>query len=315
MRRRRLKRSLGGGRMRASDMHEIKDRDRIREAIVWHICKPRQARAFDFRSPVLGSAYAYSLSWTPGSLALAGDLGELTLVHYSALWDLEGGLSWATARDSSYLLSKSGAKKVLNRDATAEFLIEHANESVIEYAYEHCADDMPRRLQRWRMAEPECETKRRRLGFRKRLARTILTDDARADRRSWRRTRPAYEFTQKPRRDRWAPEVWAAPEGWDLWHKMRAQFADHLPREAIFTHAGRAEIKEELTSWLDDVGNSEQDVARMCSWELGMDDYYGTYDYDFGTIAKIEAIRYGACLALEIVRAEREAAPREVAHA
>ena len=108
------------------------DLARIDKVLSPHVCKARNARAFDFRTPGAGSAYAFSLTWTPGSLSLAGDCGELTICHYNALWSLEEGLRWAAGADLHYLLEKSRLKKRFDRDATVRDLVRMANIDAID---------------------------------------------------------------------------------------------------------------------------------------------------------------------------------------
>jgi hypothetical protein len=95
-----------------------------RQEFATHQVKERVSRSFDFRRPDGSCFFAYSLTWTPGSLALAGDIGELTLVHYQALATLEPGLAWATNSDHHYLLGKSSAKRVFDLDGTIHHLVE-----------------------------------------------------------------------------------------------------------------------------------------------------------------------------------------------
>src|SRR5882757_9710015 len=79
-----------------------------------HLCVERQSRSFDFHTLTEDGKrsfhYAHSLTWTPGVLSLAGDCGEMQLVHGHALRSLEGGLHWAGYSSSDYLLEKSDAK-------------------------------------------------------------------------------------------------------------------------------------------------------------------------------------------------------------
>lgn len=99
---------------------------RARAAFADHQIQERQSRSFDFRRLDGSSTYAFSLTWTPGSLALAGDVGELTLVHYGALKLLGPGLAWATSSDHGYLLSKSDRSRVFDRDGSIQMLLDFA---------------------------------------------------------------------------------------------------------------------------------------------------------------------------------------------
>lgn len=112
-------------------MNRTEKQDAVTRATSWlerHIMTDRQSRSWHFYKPNKGSVYAYSLTWTPGSLFLAGDLGELTLTHYNALHDLESGLSWAASSDADYLLGKSDRKRVFDRQGTIDYIVQCAME-------------------------------------------------------------------------------------------------------------------------------------------------------------------------------------------
>lgn len=83
---------------------------RARSAIAGHVMSERQSRSFDFRTPGKGSSYAYSLTWSPGSVTLAGDLGEMTVTHWQALWTFKEGMAWLAGSEWDYLLGKAGTK-------------------------------------------------------------------------------------------------------------------------------------------------------------------------------------------------------------
>lgn len=96
--------------------------------IAGHEISDRPCRSFHFSTPELGSIYAFSLTWTPGSLVLAGDLGELVLTHYHALKNFEYGLSWAAGSDVQYLLTKSDKKRAFDKEDSIDYLLEYARE-------------------------------------------------------------------------------------------------------------------------------------------------------------------------------------------
>jgi hypothetical protein len=79
---------------------------RAERVIAGHVIKERQSRSFDFRNPRLGSFYAYSVTWTPGTIVLAGDLGEMTITHWHALHKFKSGMEWLATAHWDYLLSK-----------------------------------------------------------------------------------------------------------------------------------------------------------------------------------------------------------------
>lgn len=102
---------------------------RAQSAIAGHVMSERKSRSFDFRTPGKGSIYAYSLTWTPGTFVLAGDIGELTITHWHAMHDFKAAIAWVSGSDWSYLLSKCGReqiKQIPDTEATVGFILELA---------------------------------------------------------------------------------------------------------------------------------------------------------------------------------------------
>lgn len=106
--------------------------------IVRHEMRDRPSRSFWFSEPGKGSIYAFALTWSPGTLALSGDLGELVLTHYQAMPTLESAVAWAARADADYLLGKSNRKKSICREGTVEGIIEGAIQS--QYIRERLED-------------------------------------------------------------------------------------------------------------------------------------------------------------------------------
>ena len=102
---------------------------RASEWIARHEMRDRPSRSFWFSEPEKGSIYAFALTWTPGTMILSGDLGELVLTHYQAMPTLDSAVAWAAHADADYLLGKSNRKQVINREATIEGIIEGALQS------------------------------------------------------------------------------------------------------------------------------------------------------------------------------------------
>jgi hypothetical protein len=103
---------------------------RTTHQIAGHIMKERQARSFDFRTPSLGSFYAYSLTWTPGTVVLAGDLDELTITHWHALWTFKEGMAWLADSHWDYLLGKAKRNEVPDVEATVDFIVNWARDEL-----------------------------------------------------------------------------------------------------------------------------------------------------------------------------------------
>lgn len=107
----------------------------IRKSIIDHHIKERQCRSFHFSTPSKGGIYAFSLTWTPGSMVLAGDLGEMHLTHYHAMGDTAvKSFDWVATSHPDYLLGKSDAKKVYDRDATWETIKSYMDDEVRDIA-------------------------------------------------------------------------------------------------------------------------------------------------------------------------------------
>lgn len=106
-----------------------KDHATATDWIARHTMTDRPSRSFRFSEPGKGSVYAFALTWSPGTLALSGDMGELVLTHYHAMPTLEEAVAWAARADADYLLGKSNRKQVICRASTIEGIIEGALES------------------------------------------------------------------------------------------------------------------------------------------------------------------------------------------
>lgn len=124
----------------------------ISKEIMDHHVKERQSRSFDFRTPSAGSMWAFALTWTPGSMILTGDLGEMQITHYHALMGtaLES-FRWITECHPDYLLGKAGVQKVFDREATLESFEAECREDftkAVKHYREHCHDVRPEDIKR-----------------------------------------------------------------------------------------------------------------------------------------------------------------------
>lgn len=262
------------------------DLARIEKTLAPHICKPRTARSFDFRTPGT-SAYAYSLTWTPGSLSLAGDCGELTIVHYHALWTLEDGLKWAARSDLSYLLDKTRLKRTFDRDATVREIIRACNEDAIR-ARKALRDEM-RAWRRWR-PDP--------------YAWYDEGEDTFVD---WLEARPDLDPTwttyiqPRERYDYSSDEDrTVVAQGWEAWHHLREALG--LVHDVGTIH--KATWRKALADELDQVVDSEHAAYDMCWGKLDFCDYRAEYAWTFRDLLQVECIRRGAELALQQLDAE-----------
>lgn len=260
------------------------DLKRARSYLSDHVAKARRSRAFDFRQP--GSfAYAYSLTWTSGSLALAGDCGEMTVTHYQALSDLKAGLRWAAGSDFDYLLSKATARRTYDADATFQRIREDLNREAI-----NARRGDRQELQEWRRSKPSADNFPDPDGLSEELD-------------YWRNSKPvAPEVQIDPRFTpayRLVAGRYEAPDGWQSW--LQAWAMTHVGGEPkdIFTHAGRAAILQEIEDQCQ-----VRDQLYALKDELGYDDWYGEERWTFSDLLKIECVRKGARDALELLKYE-----------
>lgn len=263
-----------------------------------HTCTERVSRSFDFRKG-RDWAYAFSLTWTPGHLSLAGDVGEMTLSNHS-LHDLIGALEWATHGDIDYLLSKSNTPyREFSGEATFHELVHMANERA-SYSMKALRDE----LRTWRRERPDVyawEEPYTIGGF--------WWSEPINEWEPWAADRPAAltfdnNYPRSPytgRRQYDCPPEPEAPDGWELWESMRKQLCPWLEQAAIFNARGRREIKERLDSELQ---YGRHEIVELIN-RMGIDDYYGTEVISPQAILRIECIRHGAWLALRHLQPER----------
>ncbi|MEH0194526.1 hypothetical protein V7S57_02205 [Caulobacter sp. CCNWLY153] len=271
-----------------------------RRWIAGHECNERVSRSFDFRTPGMGSAYAFSITWTPGSIALAGDVGEITLTNHS-LGNLVGALSWAATSDTSYLLEKTDRRKVYDPQQTAADIIGFANESALWEEGDRLKDHrrwLRERPDPYAWVEPWTNGEYH------------WWDQAPGEWEMWAEDRPAPRaFTKEraSRKDFWSGralemEVVEPPRGWWIWHRLREEIAPELPNEAIFRSRHRRRIARGLLTHLKQARPDQ--AAELCS-NLRLDDYYGATRWDPRSLGQVECIRYGAWLALIHLEPER----------
>ena len=283
------------------------DLARAEKCFSGHQTSDRRARCFDFRDPKKGSRYAFSLSWTPGTLTLAGDLGELVVTHYHALWEVEAGLSWAASGDHDYLLGKTSRRPSFDCDETAREIIRMANEGARE-----AVAGMREELNTWRKERlVRGDFREGADGGQEHAEEIDYWTSARPDVQSYREFRKTKVFGRYAWED--MRERLVAPDGWELWLKLHEEFGDFEPKN-IFQAAYRERLKDNLKAHLWDGGPGH--AAELCG-KLGLDDYYGEYRWTYHDLAQIAAVRWGAKRALgwlegERVYSWREAAPQLV---
>lgn len=224
-----------------------------RRSISWHMAK--RQRQEDGRE-VASIFYAYSVTWTPGTLVVAGDIGDLTVNHWHAMKTVEDAMWWLNGIHFDYFMSKTTQKQEFDADATVLDIITFANESAIE--------SLKAKRDEWRDY------------------RRSLVDDP----------DPSGEHAPEPLKvrdggihPRKLTRQWEVPDGWRLWHRLQQEVADWLEPDSIFTIEGRSRIKGELLSAVQDAN----DAADLCS-RIGLDDYYGAYLWTPRQRALFEAV-------------------------
>ena len=255
----------------------------IAEQFAGHQIKPRKSISWtlnkvDAEGRYL-SNYAYSVTWTPGSLVIAGDLGEFTVTHWNAMKTIENAVSWLTGIQFDYLMGKSDAKQTLDIEETMRDILRYASEEAVWQTKQHVKE-----LRDWR--------------------REVLEDAEVAARDGVEPDPPARPGflkcdTNKGNfrvRFRDSHPDWIAPDGWDVWLRLYEHYKfdvddEGLGPDCIFKSKYRRQIKEALGSALSEIdGEPQHFVADLC-YKLGLDDYHGTYNYDSKYVVFFVAIQ------------------------
>jgi hypothetical protein len=188
---------------------------------------------------------AYSITWSPGHLLLAGDLDDFVVTHYSAMSTLEKTSQWLTGIGFDYLMSKSSAKEVYDAKATLKTILRMANENAIESRIRERID-----LQRYR---------------------SQITWQP-----SW--NAEDYPIPERPpsptvkTRNRSGRVI--VPDGWEIWYKLFEIIFCYGDADSIFTKQGRDQIAYEVMAEIETASKA----AEFCS-KIGLDDFYGCYTY------------------------------------
>lgn len=260
---------------------------------------PKERASFAYTS-----AYAYTLTWTPGHLTLVGDLGEMTIVHYHAMPTLEAACRWVLNSDFDYLMQKTNVQQVFDRSATCEYIWQVIMERTAE-GLKYLKEEKDR----WLKEKPKWLKSK---GMRK--------DEFEQEMRCWQDDDPVkqYGITEVKEPSRHIPRsLWSAEDkrGWSvpdefemlfrLWKFLYGEDEVFFRPNELLEEARIADLKDAFEHWCDSRANDE--IVGMIVRDLEYDDYYGEYRYDDGYVWKMAAIQLGAQMILEQIERGRPA--------
>jgi len=271
---------------------------RAREATEGMVATDRPSRSFQFRRADGSSTYFHTLTWSPGSLTLFGDVGEATLRHWQALQQLESGLSWAAKSDVHYLLEKSTETEVFDEQASVDFVVQQANEGPFEalwgrmdrlYGKDASTGEMVLRVRRIHGAMHEM--------------------------REWRKTpedeRDGLPEVLQPFQDRSAyhdvrryydNDGWYFDEAWNWWFRIwRYLNKEGHVYESNPDKIRYAAFRRELKDCIERIASEGHDAFAAFCCGVGFDDYFGTMNYSWSSRFKIEIMRISARKMLNVV--------------
>jgi hypothetical protein len=257
-----------------------------------HAMKEAVSRSFDFRTPGT-SAYAFRLTWTAGTLSLAGDLGDMVLNQWHAMPTFAEAISWASSADWHYLLSKSGVREVYDADLTAADVVAMADDDA-----HPTIDGHRREMLIWYREKPKAAAFARYADYLEELE-------------GWSGDRPTLEFSQHGMSDYdhlvpgGLPRI-TPPDGFELWDRLRDEFTPWADRASVLYASGRAEISQRVAAFYRD---ASPDRAAEKSNDLELSDFYYSTSWSHSDLAKIAAIQFGVAQIAAMLAGE----PRELA--
>lgn len=281
-----------------------------------HLMSPGPSVSRRFRRADGSFAYAFTVTWVPGTVSLSGDLGELSIVHYHALRTFRDGMEWMAGADYDYLMGKASPRdEVFDQEGSVRFVVEMANSYLRDALLERRSE-----IQEYVRARNEAREEWSE-AFES-WAELLDTDDGRLEPapriEDFLPDRAEYVSTpalfMKPGYEDRNPKVFIddidakrLPEGYGIWFRIWRALRrnDEGPYDpgSIFTAAGRREIVEALDSYFSDGG---QDRAAEFCVKAQISDYYGSTKYKDRSVWQIEALKYGA----RMILAEQEISDR-----
>lgn len=260
--------------------------------------------AFSTFNPVEGakftptSNWSFTLTWTPGVLALSGDLGELTLTHYSAMRTFEAMLGWVRGADYSYLMEKSDKSRVFDAEGTVRTLVEMANEPVLDryLGSRHLVERKWVRSNTGFLRDFRQTRKQRHFigPWTEDMLEDWYTDFGdQFDPRIMRRETHGRIGTVPVSLAAFKAEGWEFDECWHMWMGIWEACGSpgNDPVRYVIMPGGR----KELVKYMARECQTPETAADFCH-QAGLDDWHGSYDYEPWTAAQIEIIQHGCRL-------------------
>ena len=259
-----------------------------RRSVSWHMAK----RTVDEQGRERASSfYAYAVTWTPGTLVVSGDLGDLTVNHWHAMPTLEATMDWLDGIEFDYFMEKYTQQRVYDQDATVEEIASNANEAALESmknhrdAWREYRRDSLEQLLEWDRDETQWAVLGRvpsRWWSVNPTQRPILSDYLGEKPEPLRIERVRY-----PKHDHRNPlNDYEIPEGWRLWAAIWHECLDYEDPNIVFTAEGRRRLKDEMHGRLE-----SQDGAITFCQSIGLYDYYGAYRYTYRQRSLFEAVK------------------------
>ena len=219
------------------------------------------------------SAYAFTLTWTPGQIVITGDCGDLTLTHYHAMADFEEAISWALHSDFDYLLGKSNHGTEYIQEETWKQFKNYLNEPVFDAL----------------LGSVDWRTRKRDPKY-----------SQRAEFRRWRKEKPnPADFTHKVDYDvdllSWKedrPEdIFRMPtcEAWERWNQLNNACAYFMGGLEVTKAADRYRLLCEAEQEF----HSEESALNFLYGKMNFDDPYICHDYPRHSYYLIACIQHG----------------------
>ena len=235
------------------------------------------------------SNWAFSITWRPGSLFLAGDLGEMTISHYHAMPNFDATIGWLCGADFEYLMGKSNKRPRYDAEESAKFILRSLNEPVLDVMLGPFGWGADRGKRSMKGALAEIRAARKEV---QETGDPGYMDDIGPH--PWKISSRMPSLRE--RQDRLI--TWFDfPEHWELWIRAYLFLAGYKSQhlwpaakvEQVLNAGERAWMRGEIKRICEIQG----DLVDFCQW-IGFEDYYGTENYTWHDRVQYECIRFWA---------------------